>query len=182
MNYGEKLAYWYFRLNGFFPISNFVIHRSLSTVYPSDCDILAIRPPNVYEEIGGHPEDWDEILTSKLRLDFSRTLGIICEVKTGGFKSNELFDEQNINYAVDRLGFAHHSSEASVRMKYELQKQACYSPDNASYQIAKILIAHGEARANEIHLFISLKHLRDFIKQRLSNYWGRMDSMDTKVR
>ncbi len=26
MNYGETLAYWYLRLNGFFPLRNFVLH------------------------------------------------------------------------------------------------------------------------------------------------------------
>ena len=27
MNFGESLAYWYFRLNGFIPLTNFVLHR-----------------------------------------------------------------------------------------------------------------------------------------------------------
>jgi hypothetical protein len=27
MNSSEELAYWYLRLNGFFPLTNFVIHR-----------------------------------------------------------------------------------------------------------------------------------------------------------
>ncbi len=28
MNYAETLAYWYLRLNGFFPLKNFVLHSS----------------------------------------------------------------------------------------------------------------------------------------------------------
>jgi hypothetical protein len=28
MNHGEELVYWYLRLNGFFPLSNFVVHKS----------------------------------------------------------------------------------------------------------------------------------------------------------
>lgn len=28
MNYGETLAYWYLRLNGFFLLNNFVVHRT----------------------------------------------------------------------------------------------------------------------------------------------------------
>lgn len=26
-NYGEAWAYWYLRLNGFFPLDNFVVHK-----------------------------------------------------------------------------------------------------------------------------------------------------------
>ena len=60
MNYGETLVYWYLRLNGFFPLTNFVIHKSDGVMYSSDCDILAIRPPLVFEEIGGQADDWDQ--------------------------------------------------------------------------------------------------------------------------
>ena len=68
MNYGEELAYWYQRLNGFFPLSNFVVHRSASIQYTSDVDALAVRPPHVYEEVGGRPEDWDADLARRLGL------------------------------------------------------------------------------------------------------------------
>jgi hypothetical protein len=50
MNYGEELAYWYLRLNGFFPISNFVVHRSLDVPNTSDVDVVAVRPPHVFEQ------------------------------------------------------------------------------------------------------------------------------------
>jgi hypothetical protein len=71
MNYGETLAYWYLWLNGFFPLKNFVLHSSHRTkdAYPSarfnnidpennymqavDSDLIAIRFPFVYEEVGG---------------------------------------------------------------------------------------------------------------------------------
>ena len=33
MNFAEELVYWYLRLNGFFPITNFVLHRDEG--YPS---------------------------------------------------------------------------------------------------------------------------------------------------
>lgn len=42
MNYGEELAYWYLRFNGFFPISNFVVHRSSGIKRTSDVDVLAV--------------------------------------------------------------------------------------------------------------------------------------------
>ena len=61
MDYGEDLAYWYLRLNGFFPLTNFVNHRlkEKDIKYPSDCDVLAVRPPHVFEDIGGKQDRWD---------------------------------------------------------------------------------------------------------------------------
>ncbi len=51
-NYGEELAYWYLRLNGFFVLDNFVYHRTKHN-RDGDADLLAIRLPNVKEPIGG---------------------------------------------------------------------------------------------------------------------------------
>ena len=85
-NYGEELAYWYFRLNGFFPISDYVLHKwenidDEQLKYSSDIDILAIRHPYVYEEIGGQKNDWDKELVDKIDI-LNKTVGVICEVKT----------------------------------------------------------------------------------------------------
>jgi hypothetical protein len=56
MNYGETLTYWYLRLNGFIPMRNFVLHRAnIEGQAAADTDLLAVRFPHVYEEIGGNP-------------------------------------------------------------------------------------------------------------------------------
>lgn len=39
-NYGEERAYWYLRLNGFFPLSNFVVHKDEMVQYRADVDLL----------------------------------------------------------------------------------------------------------------------------------------------
>jgi hypothetical protein len=59
VNFGEELTYWYIRLNGFFPLSDFVLHRGEGIRSPADCDFLAIRFRGVYEEVGGQASDWD---------------------------------------------------------------------------------------------------------------------------
>lgn len=61
--------YWYFRLNGFFPLNNFVIHRTEKTNYTSDTDKFAIRPPFVLEEVGGQSDDWDPLLREWFEFD-----------------------------------------------------------------------------------------------------------------
>lgn len=55
-NFGEELVYWYLRLNGFFIINNFVLHHDTAS-RTSDADLLAVRFPYVYEDIGGREED-----------------------------------------------------------------------------------------------------------------------------
>ena len=48
MNFGETLAYWYLRLNGFIPMRNFVLHRAgIQAPQSADTDLLAIRFPGV---------------------------------------------------------------------------------------------------------------------------------------
>jgi len=61
-NFAEELTYWYFRLNGFFLLTNYVLHdvgqgQQRGT---ADADLLVIRFPYVYEEIGGQSKDWDK--------------------------------------------------------------------------------------------------------------------------
>lgn len=171
-NYGEELAYWYLRLNGFFPITNFVIHKSSNTEYPSDCDILAIRTPNVYEEIGGRPQDWDSKLSDSLGFN-KYIIGIICEVKTGG--NGDIFKQENIWYAVDRLGFFPYDSEKNSNAKSALRESPICTIDE-QYLIAKLLIADRRFPEQGHFLHISLRHVHCFIKQRIRAY------MQAKVR
>jgi len=41
----EELAYWYFRLNGFLNIPNFVIHPDTGSEQRTDVDLLGVRFP-----------------------------------------------------------------------------------------------------------------------------------------
>ena len=52
----EDLAYWYFRLNGFFTIPNFILHPSRRGPQRTDADIVGVRFPHRSEftdSIGG---------------------------------------------------------------------------------------------------------------------------------
>lgn len=106
-NYGEELGYWYLRLNGFFPITNFVLHTLSSDdirerQYNADADLLAIRPPNVYEEIGGKPTRWDSKIVH--HAEQSRWIFVYCEVKTGDYDVGKLFPSERIDYVKKRFG------------------------------------------------------------------------------
>ena len=161
MNYGEELVYWYFRLNGFFPLTNFVLHAGEEIPHTSDCDVIAIRHPHVYEEVGGQPSDWDPTLLQML--DFQRTIGIICEVKTGR-RVNTVFNSDNVQYAIKRLGFTSYSHQIMSELD---TSAACFVGDQ--YQIAKILISNFPSQ-NGSYFHISLKHARDFMRGRIASY------------
>jgi hypothetical protein len=162
-NYGEELAYWYFRLNGFFPLTNFVIHRTARTEYPSDSDILAIRPPFVYEEIGGRPDDWDPFLVEAL--DLGHMLGVVVEVKTGAYEVDDILRPRYLRYAVERLGLTRDVN--SVMRQFE--GQAVAQTEDGSH-IAKILIANTVPRGGAPLLYLSFHMVRAFLEGRMQKY------------
>ena len=87
INYSEERVYWYLRLNGFFPLTNFVVHKTPDITHRSDVDLIAIRMPYVFEEVGGRLDDFDSEILSLLGEDFDitalkKTIVVICEVKS----------------------------------------------------------------------------------------------------
>jgi len=161
MNFGEELGYWYLRLNGCFPVVDYVLHGGVLMERTSDCDLLAVRPPNVFEEVGGQKSDWDPVIA---KLANGRTLGVICEVKTGRYDVKKLFPPNNIAYAVKRLGLIADYDEAiSV-----LQKSASFD-SGENIRIAKLFVASGSAKSDRF-IFISISHVRDFFRRRFSKY------------
>ncbi|MBI5303399.1 MAG: hypothetical protein HY868_14790 [Chloroflexi bacterium] len=164
-NYGEEWAYWYLRLNGFFPISNFVAHRSKLLAYSADVDILGIRLPYVYEEIGGKPEDWDFDFLPLF--DMTLPLGVICEVKTGRLDVARIFRDDVIEYSMGRFGFTPNHSQAVSAVSGQ-----ALTIVPQSFQIAKILFSNDakEIESNEKFFHISLAHTRKFIRSRIIKY------------
>lgn len=109
MNFGESLTYWYFRLNGFLPLANFVLHRpDAPRRHNADSDLLAVRFPHVFEEIGGQQNDWDNDRFSDWGLDhFRQTVCVIAEIKTGHYEEasiNRAFRPQRVLCALRRFG------------------------------------------------------------------------------
>ena len=107
MNYGELLAYWYLRLNGFLVVRDYVIHESLDGgTNPSDIDVLGVRFPHVWEPVGGQKDDWDPWLVSAVGSGFlSSPVAVIAEAKTGDWGGiTESFSKDRLSIAVSRLG------------------------------------------------------------------------------
>lgn len=164
MNYGEEYALWYLRLNGFFPISNFVIHKSGEISHSSDCDVLAIRTPNVFEEIGGQRDDWDDWLRD--RFDLNKTIGVICEVKTGQYEKDKLFRKDNVRYCIGRLGFVPEQVIGGFLDQFDGRRVIDL---NDQYQIGKVLIAN-EGSETDWYSYLDLSSVISFLDRRIEKY------------
>jgi len=174
VNFGETLTYWYLRLNGFFPLANFVLHKHELTVgHSADCDILAIRLPGVYEEVGGHLIDWDRAAFERWELDLTRTIGLIVEVKTGKRYAKGVrraFDQTRLEYATRRLGLWH--NEALERTAAAVSAAAVYNDPYHPYTIGKLLVAERFPRNANIPacLKLNLREAQTFIRDRIQRY------------
>jgi len=173
MNYGEKISYWYFRLNGFFPLVNFVVHRTEEIRYSTDIDLLAVRFPHVYEPVGGQPSDWDSKLMD--HFDNDAIIGILCEVKTGNYDVSSLFKFETVKYALTRFGFKPELGKYADELKNS--PMVTFFHNNQKYQIAKILVSNrqnqGEVRYIHLqltYLEVQLTYLEEFISDRIERY------------
>lgn len=180
MNFAEAWAYWYLRLNGFFLIRSFVVHRPDKN-YKADIDVLAIRPRHVYEVFGGQPEDWDARFdTWGLGLDTAsgawlRTVGLTVEVKAGGFEKKDIkegfFGPLRISEAVGRLGLA----EPAVRddVSASLADSAVYSSPDGAWTIGKLLVyepTRSPSLKDQPILSLPVLDAKAFVKARMMKY------------
>jgi hypothetical protein len=163
MNSSEELAYWYLRLNGFFPLTNFVVHRHREVQHRTDIDVLAVRLPHVFEEIGGRSDDWDPFLTNLL--PFERVVAVICEVKTGAFEPERVFRAEQVRSALARLGMWPLKSVDAIAE----QLQAEPSVVSAEGVVCKLLVTE-EASLSNAYLNRTLLDLETFIDDRIARY------------
>jgi hypothetical protein len=104
----EKVAYWYFRLNGFFQIENFVVHPARRGGQRTDADLLAVRFPHRAERLFDVPNDIMADDERRLALSRDWTDVVIAEVKTNqpctlnGPWTRE--DRQNVHRVLAAIG------------------------------------------------------------------------------
>ena len=135
-----------------------------ATRISSDCDILAVRFPYVYEPIGGQPDDWDTTLQQSLV--FGLTLGVICEVKTGTYDLEDLFRPQYVEYSLGRLGFVPYSKVSKVAARL---RRVAVLTEAGQWQIGKLLIAN-ECNTTKGFIYRDLRSVRGFLQRRIEKY------------
>ena len=174
MNYGETLAYWYLRLNGFFPLRDFVLHPLHESAsddnQTADCDLLAVRFPHVYEEIGGQFGDWDSrFSTWGFSLD-EDIIGLIVEVKTSPNAvsariERNSFRGSRLSQAVQRMGMF--AREETISITNELLHNPI-STKRGPYHLGKLLFSQGGVGGPWLNII--LEEAEQFIQARLKKY------------
>lgn len=97
----ENLAYWFFRLNGFFTIPNFIVHPDRGFGQRTDIDIFGVRFPYRAELLENSMAD------SKEFLNFSKPFIVIVEVKKDRCRLNGPWtrrEEKNLHRVLSSLG------------------------------------------------------------------------------
>src|SRR5450432_1539877 len=103
----EKVAYWYFRLNGFFQIENFVVHPERRGSQRTDADLLAVRFPHRAERLFDNPNDVMADDEHRLVLSHDLIDVLIVEVKTSHCTLNGPWteqDRQNVHRVLAAIG------------------------------------------------------------------------------
>ena len=74
----ERLAYWYFRLNGFLTTENFIVHPDSGRDQRTDADLLAVRFSHRRENLERPMKDDSRVAGCRTPINL-----VIAEVKTG---------------------------------------------------------------------------------------------------
>jgi hypothetical protein len=166
VNDPERLAYWYFRLNGFLTTENFVVHPDAGSDQRTDADLLAVRFRHRQELLSNPMEDDPSVTTCAELIN-----AVIAEVKRGPCALNGPWTRpgsQNMQRVIRSLGLVPPGQE--IQASQELYERGRWSARDVSIR----LFAVGEtANAN---LFIPLNQqltwsqIIDFCKRRFGTY------------
>jgi hypothetical protein len=191
-NYGEELAYWYLRLNGFFLITDFVQHNVKQIEVEveggenrlqwitSDSDALAVRNRFVEEELGN---DWDQRLLDIIYPNkdpdgkniFDKTIGIVCEVKAGAYTQKDLFKAEFLEYSFKRIGFLDHNTEEFKQNLDALITTHTVELNN-DFRLVKLLITNKPpAQQPQNFISITLAEVVTFMRYRLNRDYKERD-------
>jgi len=80
-NQAELLAYWYFRLNGYLTIKDFVVHPDIGIGQRTDIDVLGVRFPHRRELFENTMVDDEKIIhPTKIQIVFAEVKAGICTI------------------------------------------------------------------------------------------------------
>lgn len=171
-NYGEELVYWYFRLNGFIPMADFVLHGD-DALHSSDCDLIAVRFPHVFEAVGGQDNDWDTSILEALGHDGKRVLAVFVQVKAGDDDARRVgeirdYFSRHLRYLVKRLGFWPPDQAEQVAAQFD--HHAVLTTEHIALSKVAILRDRQNRRREPQWLEIPLEQIIHFIMQRMQKY------------
>lgn len=164
----DNLAYWFFRLNGFLSIVNFVVHTERKGITGTDADILGVRFPYRAELFERPMPDYREF--TKVT---SRPYIAIAEVTRGHCKLNGPWtspEKRNIQRVLRAIGVLPLEDVDFVAEK--LYEQGCYKDS----KIYLSIICIGETSSPDVNNRYPLvpqivwSDIKSFIYQRFRSY------------
>ncbi|MDA8146472.1 MAG: hypothetical protein M0Z27_10495, partial [Thermaerobacter sp.] len=183
MNYAETIAHWHLPLNGFFPLSDFVLHRTgepgreldKGMAHSVDCDLLAACFPHSYEEIYGQQIDWDSSRFKGWVIDLTVvTLGLMVEVKSRKSLAPEdvrTFQPARLCATVRRLGMVPRRKAQDLARALDSERVVSCT-QTGRRKIAKLLVARQANRSTTERpwFFLALEDADRFILRRMKKY------------
>ena len=103
----DRLAYWYFRLNGFLTIENFILHDEKGGHQRTDIDLIATRFPYRQEALKEYNDTLSWMEDDNRFLQIDKPLAALVEVTSGRCKLNGPWtdrEKRNIPRALRALG------------------------------------------------------------------------------
>jgi hypothetical protein len=165
----EKMAYWYFRLNGFLTIENFVVHPEKGPQH-TEADLLAIRFPYRIEAPNGTPmTDHPHVI-----LDPDRIQILLVEVKLNRCKLNNAWIDPeitNMQRIISAIG-SFKNADAVNAVSKGLYERGMYKDQH--YLVSLCCFGQEENQClrrkfQEVPQYI-LKNVLSFFHERFRNY------------
>lgn len=187
----EQVAAWYFRLNGFFLISGFIVHIDNPDAVEQDdgslrharteADFMGVRFPFSRENVNDRVMQDDALVTGMGGdAKVPKPLFVLVEVKAGECKMNGPWsnpERKNMERAVRRLGFA------AQEQQVDEIAQAMYSDarwENQTHVLQYICVGKKRSRALSAkyrHLVqINWHDIGDFLLKRFSGFPEKLPS------
>lgn len=178
----ERVAYWYFRLNGFLQIENFVVHPGHHGGQRTDADLIGVRFPYRAERLIDDPDDLMLDDMELLQLSADQVDIVIAEIKTGRCALNGPWtdeERQNIHRVLAAIG----SLPAG---QIEAAANALYANglfDDPKYPRVRLILVGREPSTEIAEKYVSItqvtwKTVLSFIWQRFDQYKRQKTQVD----
>ncbi len=179
----DKVAYWYFRLNGFLQIENFVVHPGGRGGQRTDADLLGVRFPHRAEFLIDHPDHpmKDDEVSLSLTQDVIDV--VIAEITTSPCKLNGPWtnpDKKNVHRVLAAVGcFQQEQIDSAATALYR-----CGHYEEDSLRVR--LIAIGRERVDDLGALGDSTRYADVVQitwaQILDFIWSRFDTYRRQKR
>lgn len=175
----ERLAYWYFRLNGFLTTENFIVHPDQGSKQRTDADLLAVRFADRAENLDEPMEDDPRVSRANTFANFA-----IVEVKTSDCKLNGPWtrpDDRNMNRVIKAIGCIPSASVDAASQS--LYRTGAWSSGDATIRLFAVgerknpkLELHGGA-LRSLEQQISWSEIITFVIKRFKSYKRQKSSV-----